>query len=332
HGAIRNGGIGNVIALGINFNDRLLVSLPLGYTWGTCQYLREALIPGATTIVETSFDTDRLIDVLEDEKISVWAPVVVLFERIADSPRFRDADFSNLRHVTTGRASLHLLKTWLAKGVRITQSYGLTETGGHATILYVEDAEGRMGSSGRAMMGCEVRIVDEDGRDLPSGEAGEVLIRGAVVMKGYLNKPEETARTMKNGWLWTGDIGVLDADGFLTIVDRSKDMLRSGGLNVYPAELERVLAGVDGLEEFTVIGVNDERWGETPMIVANGTKPLDVTGLKARAVAELADFKRPRYYVDYGKPLPRTVSGKVLKRELRLEFETVPDHAISLKD
>lgn len=332
HGCIHSAGVSGIIPMGITFEDRLLISLPLAYTWGTCQYFREALIPGATTIIESTFDPDRLIEVLEGERITNWASVVVLFEKIANHPRFAEADFSALKHVITGNASLHLLKTWSAKGVPISQAWGLTETGGHATILYAEDAEARMGSSGRAMMGCEVRVVDEDGRTLPPNTPGEVLVRGPIIMKGYLNKPEETAKTIVDGWLHTGDIGVIDADGFLSIVDRSKDMLRSGGLNVYPAELERVLAGVPGLEEFTVIGVPDARWGEVPMVIAHGTRPVDVPALKQRARTTLADYKRPRYLVNYGKPLPRTVSGKVLKRDLRLEFREVPADAILLKD
>ncbi len=332
HGSIRESGLAGIVSMGITFEDRLMISLPLAYTWGTCQYLREALISGATTILEASFDADHLMDVIEREKITIWASVVVLFEKIANSPRFSGAGLSSLKHAITGNASRHLLKTWRSIGVPITQAYGLTETGGHATILYSEDAETKMGSSGRAVMHSDIKVVDENGKTVAPGQAGEVLIKGPIVMKGYLNKPEETAKTMDGDWLKTGDIGYMDEGGYLSLVDRSKDMLKSGGLNVYPAELERIIAGITGLEEFAIIGVADEQWGEVPMIIYHGTQKLDLAGLKDRIQSDLADFKRPKYVVDYGKPLPRTVSGKILKRDLRLEFKAAPKTAVLLKD
>ncbi|MBA2933736.1 AMP-binding protein [Sphingomonas sp. CGMCC 1.13654] len=332
HGNLRESGIACAVPSGLTFEDRILVSLPLAYTWGSCQYLREGLAMGATTVViEPTSDPDRMIDVLERERISVWSAVVVLFEKIAQSPRFRTADFSALREAVTGAASAHLLQTWQSIGVRVTQAYGLTETGGHATLLFQEDAIRKLGSSGRAIMGMELRIADDRGAALPAGEAGEILLRGPGVMKGYINDPAETAKAIQDGWLRTGDTGVVDEEGFLRVVDRTKDMLKSGGLNVYPAELERVLAGVPGLEEFAVIGIGDTRWGEVPMIVAHGARALDLAGLRLRCTEELADYKRPHYVVEHGKPLPRTVSGKILKRDLRAVYAAVPEGAIRLK-
>lgn len=332
HGNLRESSFACAIPSGRTFEDRVLVSLPLAYTWGTCQYLREGLALGATTvIIEPTSDPERMIDVLERERIAVWSAVVVLFEKIAQSPRFHTADFSALREAVTGAASVSLLQAWQSIGVSVTQAYGLTETGGHATLLFQEDAIRKQGSSGRAIMNMDVRVVDEQGAPLPPGEPGEILVRGTGVMKGYINNPQETGKAIRNGWLYTGDTGILDQEGFLHVVDRTKDMLKSGGLNVYPAELERVLAGVAGLEEFAVIGVPDSRWGEVPMIVTHSRRMLDLADLKQRCLEELADYKRPHYVLDHGQPLPRTVSGKILKRDLRLTYASAPDHAVRLK-
>lgn len=334
HGNIRESALACAVSSGLTYQDRILVSLPMAYTWGACQVLREGILTGATTyIVNPTGDPEALIDILVGKRITAWSAVVLLFERIPESPRFREVDFSHLRHVVTGAASRHLLNLWSSVGVPIRQAYGLTETAGHATLLFHDDPDHAQDSSGRALLNTELRIIDDEGNFLAPGQPGEIIVRGPMVMKGYVNKPEETARTMIHGnWLRTGDTGILDAHGFLRVVDRSKDMLKSGGLNVYPAELERIIAGVPGLEEFAIIGVPSERWGEVPMIVANGTQKLDLAALKSRCRLELADYKRPHYFVAYGKPLPRTMSGKVLKRDLREEYRVPPGDAVFLKD
>lgn len=334
HGNIRASGLARLIASGMTHRERLLVSLPLAYTGGMCNYLREALISGATTIIESSFDAERLMQVIEDEKISAWSVVPMLQERMMMHPRFGTADLSSLRHVVAAGAAVspHLLQSWHRAGVPLTQGYGLTEaSGGFVTILFADEAEHKLGSAGRAVMHTGLKILSGDRQPLSVGQTGDIWIAGPTVMQGYLNKPEETAEIRSGAWLQTGDMGLVDADGYLTMVDRSKDMLISGGLNVYPAELERVLADVPGLEEFAVIGIADERWGEVPMIVAHGSGALDLQMLRDRCRTELADYKRPRYLVHYGKPLPRTYSGKILKRQIRGEIAQLPADAVDLK-
>ena len=335
HGNLWASSLARVVPSGINFQDRLLVSLPLAYTGGISNYIREGLVPGATTVLESSFDADVLMAVIEREKITTWTSVPVLLERILQHRRFREIDFSSLRHVCAGGApvSKFLLRSWREIGVPITQGYGLTESsGGFATVLFPDEAERKLGSAGRSVMHTDLRVVGAHGQPSAVGEVGEICISGPTVMQGYLNKPEETQAIMAGRWMRTGDTGFLDEQGFLTIVDRSKDMLISGGLNVYPAELERALADVPGIGEFVIIGVPDERWGEVPMIIAHGCIELDVEVLKTRCRQELADYKRPRYLVDYGRPLPRTYSGKVLKWQLRQDFASAPSDAVWLKD
>ena len=332
HRKVREGGLATAVPCGFTPNDRVLISAPLAYTWGISQYLRESLSPGITaTLVDPAAGIDELIDILIADKITMWSTVPVFFERIAASPRFAGSDLSHLRHCVTGGASLHLLQQWQGKGVPLTQAFGMTETGGgHVAMLFGEHASSRIGWVGRALLGVDLAIADDDGNILAANAEGEILVRGPMVMKGYLNNPEETAQAMLGDWLRTGDVGVMDEEGFLKITGRKKDMLRSGGLNVYPAELERILAGIPGLEEFAIIGVSDEKWGEVPMIVTHDTQPVDIEALAARCLAELAGYKRPKYLLPYGGPLPRTFSGKIMKQALRETFRDPPEGAILL--
>lgn len=332
HRNVREGGLATAIPCGMTHDDRVLICAPLAYTWGICQYLRESLATGATaTIVDPEMGVDEMMDVLVEDRITLWSAVPVFFERIAASPRFASLDLSGLRHVVTGGASLHLLQTWQDKGVPLAQAYGLTESGGgHVAMLFNEDIRSRIGWVGRPLMGVDIMIATDEGRPLSAGQDGEILVRGPMVMQGYLNSPEETARAMSGEWLRTGDIGMMDEAGYLKVTGRKKDMLRSGGLNVYPAEIERVLAGVRGLAEFAVIGVSDERWGEVPMIVTHDPDAPDIDTLTQRCLSGLAGYKRPRYLWAYGKPLPRTFSGKIMKHVLQQEFASPPEGALSL--
>ena len=332
HRNIREGALATAIPCGFTPADRVLISAPLAYTWGISQYLRESLIPGITaTVIDPAAGIDELIDVLVTDGITMWSTVPVFFERIAAHPRFAATDFSRLRHAVSGGASLHLLQQWQDKGVPLTQAFGMTETGGgHVTMLFAEHARERVGWVGRALLGVELAIADDDGTFLPPDSEGEILVRGPMVMKGYLNNPDETAQAMLGDWLRTGDVGVMDGEGFLRITGRKKDMLRSGGLNVYPAELERILAGIRGLAEFAVIGVSDPQWGEVPMIVAHDAEAPDLEALAARCLGELAGYKRPRYLLRRETPLPRTFSGKIMKQALRSEYGHPPAAAITL--
>jgi fatty-acyl-CoA synthase len=170
-------------------------------------------------------------------------------------------------------------------------------------------------------MHSHARIVDANGVEVPPGTVGEIAIKGPEVMAGYWRNPEATAATLRDGWCHTGDLGTMDADGYFYVVDRAKDMLISGGLNVYPAEIERQLAGLEGVVELSVIGVPDERWGETPAVIAvtNGAS-IDGAAVLERCAGVLADYKWPRYLVVRDEPLPRNMSGKVLKANLRKQY------------
>lgn len=333
HRAIIANGNARAVADALTWKDRVLVVIPLAFTGGTSSYLRESVTTGAAAIVQGTFDPPRILQLLDRERITVCSAVPVVWEGLLALPELADADLSALR-AGVGAGStmpIEVIKAWQRAGVGMRQGYGQTEfAGGYATLLYEDEALDRVGSVGRVLMHHEIRIVDPANRDVPTGEAGQILLRGPSVMTGYWGQPDATAQALAGGWLHTGDIGRLDADGFLTLVDRAKDMLISGGLNVYPAEIEAVLAGRPGLEECAVVGVPHPRWGEVPMLVVPELDRVDVDELRAHIGEVLADYRRPKWIVGTGAPLPRTLGGKILKREIRASHPEVPPDAVPL--
>jgi fatty-acyl-CoA synthase len=210
-----------------------------------------------------------------------------------------------------------IIRAVQARGVPMAQGYSLTEASAAATVLAPRDALRKLGSAGLAVIHGRILVADGDDRPVPTGEVGEILVGGPQIMTGYWNRPDESAAALRNGWLHTGDIGRLDDEGYLYVVDRVKDMLISGGLNVYPAEIERLLASLPGIVELAVIGVPHEQWGETPAVIAVGDPDLVTpSAILGACTGRLADFKLPRYLVVRDEPLPRNMSAKVQKRVL----------------
>ncbi|GAA4546681.1 class I adenylate-forming enzyme family protein [Pseudonocardia xishanensis] len=333
HRAIVASGSARAVADALTWRDRVLIIIPLAFTGGTSSYLRESLTTGAPAIVQGTFDPPRILELLEREQITVCSAVPVVWEGVLALPDLARADLSALRAGVGAGAPMpiEVIRAWQRLGVGMRQGYGQTEfAGGYATLLYEDEAAEHVGSVGRVLLGHEIRVVDSADRDVPVGEAGQVLLRGPSVMSGYWKRPEATAEALAGGWLHTGDIGRLDADGFLTLVDRAKDMLISGGLNVYPAEIETVLAGRPGLEECAVVGVPHARWGEVPMLVVPDVSRVDVAELAAHVGEVLADYRRPKWIVGTGAPLPRTLGGKILKRDIRASYPEVPPDAVPL--
>ncbi|WP_286199145.1 class I adenylate-forming enzyme family protein [Mycolicibacterium sp. ELW1] len=334
HRAIVANGLARSSADLLTWQDRVLCLMPLAFTGGASTFLREVVCTGASAFVESTFDPARVLDLLESERITTCSAVPVMWERMLELPNFTSADLSALRAGIAGGATtpLEVIRKWQDRGVGLRQGYGQTEfAGGFATVLYEDEAQARIGAVGRPIIGTRIRIVDEEDVDVPVGQAGEILLRGPSMMTGYWNKPDDTAQVLAGGWLHTGDVGMLDEDGYLRVIDRARDMLISGGFNVYPAELEKVLAGLPGLEELAVIGVPDMRWGEVPMLVVPNLEAIDVNELRSIIIERLADYRRPKWLVAHGADLPRTMSGKVLKRELRTAYPAVPHDAIALK-
>ena len=295
---------------------------PLTTSAGMVQLVHYTVL-GCSLFMEPVFTPERFLRILVDEKIVGFGGVPTFFERIAAAPGFAEADLSNLKIATTGgsRVARALQDTWAAKGVTIRQIYGQTECGGNATLMPADLAAAMPEKCGRGGIFTELRIVDAEGNTLPPDTAGQILIRGPGTMLGYWNNPEATAEVLKDGWLYTGDIGVLDEDGLLTFVDRMKDLVISGGLNISAAEVERAVSEYPGVEEVAVIAAKDARFGETPLAVVYGRALIDVGSLIAHCNERLADFKVPRYVAFESEPLPRLATQKISKPILRAKYK-----------
>jgi acyl-CoA synthetase (AMP-forming)/AMP-acid ligase II len=227
-----------------------------------------------------------------------------------------------LRWILSGASPVppSLIKSYVDLGFEIHQVYGLTETCGPACVINSENALTHIGSTGKTFFHTDVRLVDENGGDVGPGVPGEVLVRGRHIMAGYWNRPAATAATITDGWLHTGDLAVSDAEGFIYIQDRIKDMIISGGENVYPAEIEDVLLSHPGIAEVAVLGMPSVKWGESPLAVVVRSDPnLDEAAVLAHCSGKLARFKLPKRAV-FTDVIPRTPTGKALKRILREQF------------
>jgi fatty-acyl-CoA synthase len=295
---------------------------PLATSAGMVQLVHYTVM-GCSLFMEPVFSPERFLRILVDEKIVGFGGVPTFFERIAAAPGFAEADLSNLKIATTGgsRVARALQDTWAAKGVIIRQIYGQTECGGNATLMPADRAAAMPEKCGRGGIFTELRIVDAEGNTLAPNTPGQILIRGPGTMLGYWNNPDATAEVLRDGWLHTGDIGVLDEDGLLTFVDRLKDLVISGGLNISAAEVERAVSEYPGVEEVAVIAAKDPRFGETPLAVVYGRAAIDVGLLIAHCNERLADFKVPRYVAFEAEPLPRLATQKISKPILRDKYK-----------
>jgi fatty-acyl-CoA synthase len=210
-----------------------------------------------------------------------------------------------------------LLEAYRRKGIIIRQIYGQTEAGGNVTMMPAHLALQEPEKCGWGGIFMEVRVVREDGTDCEPGEQGEIIMRTPGMMQGYWNNPEETAKAIRDGWLYSGDLGVLDKRGLLTFVDRLKDLIISGGLNIAAAEVEQVVTEFPGVQEALAIAAPDPKFGETPFVVYHGPKEVDVKALIEHCNANLSNYKVPRYVAFSADPLPRLATGKLSKPAVR---------------
>jgi acyl-CoA synthetase (AMP-forming)/AMP-acid ligase II len=322
------------VAHNVTGRDRVLAAAPLVYTGGCISvFMMLVVYPGSTMVLLDRFDAEVGLDALERHAISAATMVPVIWERMSTLPRFDTAKFAEFHFAGAGGApvSLDLLEIYRSRGLPLTQVYGLTEASGLVSTMGYEDAVRNPGYAGLPLIGTEIRIGEVD-HWAEADEVGEIMVKGPHVMKGYWNQPEASAKAVSGGWLRTGDLGLQNAEGILKLVDRSKDMLISGGLNVYPAEIEKELAGIDGVLDLAVIGVPDSQWGEVPMVVLYTERSTEsILALVSAACTEnLARFKQPKHLVLADAPLPRTFSGKLAKAALRDEFPTVPTGALPI--
>lgn len=300
--------------------DVYLAALPLFHV-GALTPITLNVYRGATSIVMREFNPVRAWELIQEEKVTTGLLVPAMLNFMIQVPDIDRFDYSSVRYFQSGASPLptSLIQQYVDIGIEVHQIYGLTESCGPACVIDAEFAIKKIGSTGRAFFHTDVRISRPDGSDCDPGEQGEVWVRGEHVMKEYWNRPDATAETLVDGWLSTGDVASMDEDGFVYIQDRIKDMIISGGENVYPAEIENVILGHPAVAEVAVIGQPSERWGESPFAVVVTKEEATEADILNFCDGKLARFKMPKgaAFVD---TIPRNPSGKVLKRILREQF------------
>lgn len=300
--------------------DRILTDLPLFHVGGLNIQTLPAFYTGAGVILQPRFNAGRVLRDMQTLRPTVNLMVPATMQALINHPDWARTDLSSLRLAMTGSSIIpvHLLQAFLDRGIPAGQVYGSTETCPVAICLGREQAQAKIGSCGLPARHCEARIVTTDGREAAPGEHGEIWIRGRNLFSGYWNDEESTAAAMAGDWYKTGDVGHVDEDGYFYIDERKRDVIISGGENIYPAEIENLITALDGVHECAVVGKPDARWGEVPVafIVTDGTAGVTAERLSAALEGQLAHFKIPRE-VNLVEELPRNVMGKVLKYRLR---------------
>jgi fatty-acyl-CoA synthase len=323
HGNIAWNSINTVMGWGLRPDDVTILNAPLFHTGGLNVLTAPLVHIGATSIICRGFDPDQVFDLIREAGVSLLFGVPTMFVDLQGHPRWGSADFSRLRLVISGGAPCPppVFERFRERGVPFRAGYGLTEAGPNTFWLPDAAVEGKPGSVGVPLFHVDVKVVDEEGRKCGPGEVGELLVRGPHVSPGYWGRPEETSRTIRDGWLHTGDLARRDVEGHHWIVGRAKDVIISGGENVYPAEVEGVLATHPAVAEVALIGGPDPRWGEVPVaiVVPRSGHPLEPGDLIAFVAGRLARYKLPRRVVCVAS-LPRTAAGKVDKERLRQQY------------
>jgi acyl-CoA synthetase (AMP-forming)/AMP-acid ligase II len=314
---------------GLNTDDRYLMVNPYFHQFGLKAGILACLASGAAMLPEPVFDVDRALARVADERVTVFPGAPTLYHSILDHPDRDRYDLSSLRVAVTGAADIPVelirrVNDDLPFSTVIT-GYGLTETGTATSTSPEDDFETVATTVGRPRPGFDLRVVDGDGKDAPSGEPGEVVVKGPTVMVGYLDDPDATADALSDdGWLRTGDLGVLDERGYLRIVGRIKDMFIVGGFNVYPAEVENCLLRHPDIRQAAVIGIPDDRLGDVGMafVVTTSADALQGAEILTWCREQMANYKVPRA-IEIVDELPLNATGKVVKDELRARVAAV---------
>ncbi len=299
---------------------------PLYHAMGSCVWLPTAVLVGATIVMPTRWDPDLMVEQTAEHGINTVLMVPVQLRELLDDAHFDSHALATLNNVACGGAITPVdLVAEIAEKMpwaRFTNHYGQSETG-PVTLFKHNHPRDKAGTIGRPALGVELELLDADGAPVPVGEPGEIVVGGPFLMSGYYNNPAETELYFRggDGRGWTGDLGQMDEDGFITLVGRSKDMIVSGGINIYPREIEIALEAHDAVVECTVFGVPDEKWGEalTALVVRRSQKELDEATLTAHCETQLAHFKRPKF-IRFVNHIPKTPAGKVQKPKLRDAF------------
>ncbi|MGQ0550503.1 MAG: acyl-CoA synthetase [Armatimonadota bacterium] len=309
-------------AISLTASDVTLNALPMFHTGGIGLLVLPSLHAGATAVIQRRFEPDETVRLIGRHGVTAMLGVPSMYLMLLASEAFGRADLSRVRFSCGGApCPLTIIEAFRDRGLMFQQGYGLTETAPTCLLVPAGDAFRKAGSAGKATMHAEVRVVDDDGRDVPADGIGEVWTRGPNLFSGYWRRPDATAEAFEDGWFKTGDLARIDAEGFIYIVDRKNDMIISGGENIYPAEVEDILYHHPGVAEAAVIGVPHTRWGEVPhaVVVAKPGVMLSADEVIAFCEGRLARYKIPKS-VAFTDALPRNAAGKVLKRLLREQF------------
>ena len=309
-------------------DDVTLVVAPMFHVAALNQTVLPTLLKGGRVVLVASFDAERTLGLIAEHQVTFVFGVPTMFLAMARSPDWAGADLSSVRSAICGGAPVPeaVITAYQERGVTFMQGYGLTEAAPGVLFLRRDESVDRAGSAGTPAFFTAVRLMRPDGTDASPGEPGEILVHGPNVMAGYWGRPDETDAVLSpDGWLRTGDIGVADADGHVTIRDRTKDLIISGGENIYPAEVEDALYQHPAVAECAVIGVPDEHWGEVgrAIVVLRDSHEVMPEELLAFLFGRIARFKIPKSVV-YTDTLPHTATGKIAKRELRSRFAPNP--------
>jgi len=302
----------------------IILTLPVFHAFGMTVGMNLAIALAAKIVAVPKFDPDMVMKLIEKHKVTMFPGVPAMYVAIINHPNAVKHDISSIKYCISGAAALASEtreKFEKMTGGTLVEGYGLSEA---SPVTHCNPLQGgaKAGSIGMALPGTESKIVSEEGAELPPGEVGELVIRGPQVMKGYKGQPDENAKTLRDGWLFTGDMGSQDEDGFIFLMDRKKEMVISGGCNIYPKEIEEILYQIDGVLEAAVVGMPDERFGEKTVaaVVRQPGAELSEAGVIAACKKDLASYKVPKQVV-FLNELPKTIIGKVLKRELKKVLE-----------
>ncbi|MEH7381651.1 o-succinylbenzoate--CoA ligase [Bacillus sp. JJ1533] len=312
--------INNSLAIDITSIDRSLLLLPLFHIGGIGLFAFPTLYAGGTIILpEGKFDSERALLMIEQHQATIVMGVPTIHQALLHSPSFDKTNLTSVRWFYNGGAPcpLEIIKAFFDRGFLFGQGFGMTETSPTLFMLLKEDAERKMGSIGKPALFCEYKLIDSEGTLVKEGEVGELIVRGPNVMKGYWNRPEATEEALRDGWLYTGDLARVDQEGFLYIVGRKKEMIISGGENIYPLEVEQIIGRLADVEEVAVVGVVDQKWGEVPVafVVKRKESLLTEEEIIKYCNQFLARYKIPKK-IEFIDQLPRNATGKIQKNLL----------------
>ncbi|UBU15910.1 acyl-CoA synthetase [Nonomuraea gerenzanensis] len=321
HGNLTWNTVNLLVDVPLRHDEVALIAAPLFHIAAMGQALIPTVLKGGRAVLEPAFDVARVFDLIEAERVTLIAGVPTMFQFLAGSSRWVEADLSSLRHLLCGGAPVPepLIQAYQERGLTFMQGYGMTETAPGALFLGADRVTSKAGTAGVPCFFSDVRLVAPDGSPAAPGQPGELYVQGPNVMPGYWRRPEASAEVLSaDGWFRSGDIGVADEDGYVRISDRVKDMIISGGENIYPAEVESVLYEHTAVAECAVIGVPDERWGEVgkALIVLRPGATASPEELLKHLDGRLARYKVPKH-VHFVAELPKNAAGKLLKAPLR---------------